>query len=349
MNPEVPTRTTTQQSVLMPRINSPFQAHNFQAHNLPAHHLAAHNLQPCQTALPAHLAGMPPKVFPSTHMQSPWNTAHYMQAAPITQTPTGWGTSALPPVDIEVLAEPSPATAENTKITWTSAEQLADAIFPTDAENIANSIEPMHHGLMNHKMEIEKLHVTAEKLESMLAKQQRCTSTHQMLHSAHEAKHASLKSDIKNTQESAAAVDTVTKNNSATLKQHADSLQEMKEQQKNHYAGLLNHRDTLRDLQDTQKTLKSKAERQEESLLSMQRSIADIKNNLQQSQITPQRLSNLHERTQMLEANMQTHSAKMNSLVSANNAINANLASLQAQACNDRQVQFQVLAPRSRR
>ena len=67
MNSEVPTRTTTQQSMLMPRINSPFQAHNLQ--------------QAQQTALAGHLAAMPPKVFPSAHMPSPWNTTHYMQAS----------------------------------------------------------------------------------------------------------------------------------------------------------------------------------------------------------------------------------------------------------------------------
>ena len=107
------------------------------------------------------------KAFPSTHMPSPWNTAQYMESQHMqgqsqqhcsTQKPTTWGTSTLPPVDIEVLSTPEPVTQQNTKFAWTSAEQLADAIFPSNEEHIANLIEPLHHGLLNHKTEIENLH-----------------------------------------------------------------------------------------------------------------------------------------------------------------------------------------------
>jgi hypothetical protein len=350
MNPEVPSTATTHQCVMMPRINSPFNAYNLQ-----------------QTALAGPLAAVPPKVFPSAHMPSPWNTAQYMEAVPSTQKATAWGSSLLPPVDIEVLAESSPTTQENTKISWTSAEQLADAIFPTDANNMGHSLEPLHHGLLNHKMEIEKLHNTAEpvhhgllnhkleieklhntaeRLSSILEKQQRCTSNHQMLHSAHEAKYASMKSTLKDTQESATASNILSKNNSTTLNKHAEIFETMKEHQKEQFAGLVNHRDTLRSLQETQTNLKVKAEKHDKSLQSMQRSLTEIQNTLQQQHMTPQRLEDLHQRAQSLERNIQAQNSQMNSLVSANNAINSNLECLQKQALSDRQVQFQVLAPR---
>jgi chromosome segregation ATPase len=322
-------------------------------------------------------------------MPSPWNTAQYTQAAPIAQKATAWGT----------------------KVSWTSAEQLADAIFPTNADDMQQSLEPFHHGLLNHKMEIETLYKTNEKLSRMVEKQQRCTSDHQTLHSANEAKHAALRSTIKETQDSAIASDTLSKNNVATLNKHAEWFETMKQQQKEQYAGLVNHRDTLRSLQESHTNLNTKTTKHEESMkkhsakhsefhhglldhknkieelrnttASMQRSIKAIENRLHQQQITPQRLENLHERTQSLERNQQSfernqqsyehkqqlHASKINSLIdspsSANNAMDAKIAhvqaqassdksaihaiiaSLQAQANNDRHVQFQqVLAPR---
>jgi chromosome segregation ATPase len=232
-------------------------------------------------------------------------------------------------VEIEVLAETSPTSKENTKVSWTSAEQLADAIFPTNADNMQQSLEPFHHGLLNHKMEIEMLCKTNEKLSSMLEKQQRCTSHHQTLHSAHEAKHAALRSAIKETQDSAIASDTLSKNNADTLNKHDEWFETMKQQQKEQYAGLVNHRDTLRSLQESHTNLNSKTAKHEESIqthsakhrefhhglldhknkieelrnttASMQRSISEIQNSLHQQQITPQRLENLNERTQSLE------------------------------------------------
>ena len=112
MNPEISATTATQQYVNMPRINSPFNAYNMQ-----------------QTAFisidkncPVGTAKV--KAFSSTHMPSPWNTAQYMQSQHMqgqsqqhcsTQKPTTWGTSTLPPVDIEVLSTPEPVTQQNTK------------------------------------------------------------------------------------------------------------------------------------------------------------------------------------------------------------------------------------------
>ena len=79
MNSEVPTRTTTQQSVLMPRINSPFQAHNLQ--------------QAQQTALAGHLAadGIETKIqhrllMPAHPAYKPNVRGHYPNALAVSQS-----------------------------------------------------------------------------------------------------------------------------------------------------------------------------------------------------------------------------------------------------------------------
>jgi hypothetical protein len=71
-------------------------------------------------------------------------------------------------------------------------------------------MEPFHHGLLNHKMEIENLHKTAEELSNLIKKQNQFTVTHQVLYSAQDAKHKSLKNEVTVTQESTSALDTVT-------------------------------------------------------------------------------------------------------------------------------------------
>ena len=411
MNPEMQATTTTSQHyVNMPRINSPFNAYNLQ-----------------QTAFANQVGCATPKTFPSMHMASPWNTAQYMQSqyaqsyhmqAPSheqmelnTQKPTAWGASTIPPVDIEVLATPDPVTQQNTKVAWTSAEQLADAIFPSNLDHVADSIKPLHEGLLDHKSSIEKLHhgalnhkteieslhhgvlnhnteienlhlgvlnhkteieslhmATASKkndienlhvgvlnhrdeiqelwkskksLSSMINKQQQHTATHNMLHSAHEAKLASLKNTVTATKESASALESLTKNHASLLKTHTDTLNSVNKQQQEHCEGLINHRNTLRDVVSTQDKLKSKSLKQEQSLLSMQSKISDIENNMKKTspdESTPKRLVDLHERTRDLEA-------KVSSLVSSNNVINSHIEKLQAQSSSDKQVQM-VFAPR---
>jgi predicted nucleic acid-binding Zn-ribbon protein len=432
MNPEMQATTTTSQHyVNMPRINSPFNAYNLQ-----------------QTAFANQVGCATPKTFPSMHMASPWNTAQYMQSqyaqsyhmqAPSheqmelnTQKPTAWGASTIPPVDIEVLATPDPVTQQNTKVAWTSAEQLADAIFPSNLDHVADSIKPLHEGLLDHKSSIEKLHhgalnhkteieslhhgvlnhkteieslhhgvlnhnteienlhlgvlnhkteieslhmATASKkndienlhvgvlnhrdeiqelwkskksLSSMINKQQQHTATHNMLHSAHEAKLASLKNTVTATKESASALESLTKNHASLLKTHTETLNSVNKQQQEHCEGLINHRNTLRDVVSTQDKLKSKSLKQEQSLLSMQSEISDIKNNIKRTspdESTPKRLVDLHERTRDLEAKVSSLVSSNNALVSSNNVINSHIEKLQAQSSSDKQVQM-VFAPR---
>ena len=353
------------------------------------------------------------KAFPSTHMPSPWNTAQYMESQHMqgqsqqhcsTQKPTTWGTSTLPPVDIEVLSTPEPVTQQNTKFAWTSAEQLADAIFPNNTGHIANSIEPFHHALLNHKTEIENLHHGALKYQTdignlhhgalnhkteienlhqgvlnqkadmknlhvgvrnqktdinnlhlgvlnhkdeieklcvstsdMIKKQMQQMSTQQLLYSAHDAKFGALKKTVTATQESASALDSLTKNHSSLLKTHAETLNSVNKQQKEQYEGLINHRNTLRDVVSAKDKMKTKSSKQEQSLLSMQRDITEIKNNLR-DETTANRLVDLNACTRDLEQ-------KVSSLVSSNNVINSHISNLQAQASTDRPVQM-VMAPR---
>jgi chromosome segregation ATPase len=274
---------------------------------------------------------------------------------------------------------------------------LADAIFPSNEEHIANSIEPLHHGLLNHKTEIENLHQGAlnqkadmknlhfgvlnhkteienlhqgalnqkadmknlhlgvrnqktdinnlhlgvlnhkEEIEKLcvsssdiINSQKQHMSTQQLLHSAHDAKFGVLKKTVTATQESASVLDSLTKNHSSLLKTHSETLNSVNKQQKEQYEGLINHRNTLRDVVSAQDKMKTKSSKQEQSLLSMQRDITEIKNNLR-DETTPNRLVDLNARTRDLEQ-------KVSSLVSSNNVINSHISNLQAQASTDRPV-----------
>jgi hypothetical protein len=59
-----------------------------------------------------------------------------------------------------------------------------------------------------------------------------------------------------------------------------------------------------------------------------------------QEQLTPEKLENLHSRSQNLERSIDNHDVNMNSLVSANNEMSANISNLQARASVDKQVQL---------
>jgi chromosome segregation ATPase len=85
-----------------------------------------------------------------------------------------WGTSYVSPeVQMHIVSQ-SADTPENTtknsnsgkenntQNTWTSAEELANAIFPTNYESNATHSTQVHHGLLNHKVEIENLRQEAE-------------------------------------------------------------------------------------------------------------------------------------------------------------------------------------------
>ena len=157
------------------------------------------------------------------------------------------------------------------------------------------------------------------------------------MHSAHDAKFGVLKKTVTATQESASVLDSLTKNHSSLLKTHAETLNSVNKQQKEQYEGLINHRNTLRDVVSAKDKMKTKSSKQEQSLLSMQRDITEIKNNLR-DETTANRLVDLNARTRDLEQ-------KVSSLVSSNNVINSHISNLQAQASTDRPVQM-VMAPR---
>lgn len=100
---------------------------------------------------------MAPNVFATAHMNSPWNPT-------LTQTNNvakinPWMTSQ--PIEIEVVSDqqaqaPSmPKQQEVGKISWSSAEELADALFPKKQEQ--QQARNMHEGLLNHKEVLRQL------------------------------------------------------------------------------------------------------------------------------------------------------------------------------------------------
>jgi hypothetical protein len=232
MNPEMRERSTNKQNNLfLPRINTPF-AQMHQMHQMPQMPQMPQTPQMHQTPqLPQmpHMHQMP--MHQQTAFASPWHTAQFLQGhqtLPTSQQQTMWATAAPPPIEIEVYDTASKAPVD-TKVSWTSAEQLADAIFPTQTEN-ANAIEPMHHGLLNHKEQIENLYKTTEPLQNSLIdqhhglmnhkdeienlyqihddlskkidKQKSSLSTHQVLHSAYDTKYNNLQKSLKEMQDS---------------------------------------------------------------------------------------------------------------------------------------------------
>ena len=85
-----------------------------------------------------------------------------------------WGTSYVSPeVEMHIVSQPAETPENttknsnngkenNTQNTWTSAEELANAIFPTNIEANAAHATQVHHGLLNHKLAIESLRQEAE-------------------------------------------------------------------------------------------------------------------------------------------------------------------------------------------
>jgi hypothetical protein len=83
---------------------------------------------------------------------------------------TSWATSAMSPeVEMHIVSQSAEATENttnnstdkqkeaNTHTAWTSAEELANAIFPSNLEADATHASNVHVGLLNHKLEIERL------------------------------------------------------------------------------------------------------------------------------------------------------------------------------------------------
>ena len=305
MNPEIHTTTTTKQhNLLLPRINTPF---------------AAYNLPKTQHTA---FASPQPVMFPTSNMPSPWHTAQFLHAQqstqqmlPSTQQPTMWATSALPPVEIQVqeTAAENPDIPANTKVSWTSAEQLADAIFPTRAESLTNAVEHYHHGLLNHKAEIEnlyethaqmsdeskdhhfgllnhkeeieKLHARTHNLSATLKRQTDSLSTHQVLHSAYDTKHTNLKNNLKEMEDKSSKMQKSVEDNNLKLQEHHNSIQKIESVLQDHAKskdsmteGFLNHRDTLRAMQSKLTSNSQTTETNSRELKNCRDTLQDVQN-----------------------------------------------------------------------
>jgi len=137
--------------------------------------------------LKVHSACTPQSAFSPWQVGAPSAYSPWQVGAPSTYSPMSlhanyarpnpWSeiiptTAGLAPVDIQVLSESEQADAEKNQnlknvpadssrksINWSSAEELAEALFPTTGEENAKSTLKEHaEALLNHKDEIEGVH-----------------------------------------------------------------------------------------------------------------------------------------------------------------------------------------------
>jgi hypothetical protein len=137
--------------------------------------------------LKLHSACTPQSAFSPWQVGAPSAYSPWQVGAPSTYNPMSlhanyarpnpWSeiiptTAGLAPVDIQVLSESEQADAEKNQnlknvpadsskksINWSSAEELAEALFPTTGEqNAMNALKEHAEALSNHKDEIEDAH-----------------------------------------------------------------------------------------------------------------------------------------------------------------------------------------------
>ena len=132
------------------------------------------------------------QAFQASQMRNPWahqqlNNAQFpalqsWHVAFMTKE-TSWGLSVLSP-EVEsrnarcvwgiIICRSSRkhkqrgSSTRKSENTWTIAEELADAIFPSNYEKDATQATHVHHGLLNFKLEIERLRTAVEGIKSKL-------------------------------------------------------------------------------------------------------------------------------------------------------------------------------------
>jgi len=282
MNPELSERSTNKQNNLfLPRINTPFSACNLQQPHIAQMAHMANIAQMPQMQQMSQMQQMPQTAF-TQNMPSPWHTAQFL---PVQQPcmQTTWATAAAPPIEIEVH-ESAAKTAVDTKVSWTSAEQLADAIFPTKIETMTNAIEPLHVGLLNHKEQI-----TNQQLD--IAKQHNGLLNHKNVLDSQHLGLLNHKTAIDN--------------------QHIGLLNH-KEVLDSQHLGLLSHKNAIENLLQMNADMSNKIDTQTNSLSTHQilHSAFDTKyNNLQKTLKEMQDSSGL--KLKKLDAKLQNHEEAM--------------------------------------
>jgi uncharacterized phage infection (PIP) family protein YhgE len=150
--------------------------HQYSTKNMP---LATSNSMMFQmkTAPPAQ------RNFQASQMRNPWAQQQLNCAQPPAQElwglqapmlkQTSWATSAVSPeVEMHIVSQSAEAAENKTNNsteghnTWTSAEELANAIFPSNLQADAEHTSKVHLGLLNHKNEIESLKQSLAVLEN---------------------------------------------------------------------------------------------------------------------------------------------------------------------------------------
>jgi hypothetical protein len=165
---------------------------------------------------------------------NPWQYQPYAFGSPYSDminTQTG-----LAPVDIEVVSDLTKLN-ENTgdkkvQITWNSAEELADALFPNEQKTNIAKIQELHaEALGDHKVHIETMKGVNKKISKTLSTHAEALSNHK---DAIEEQHKKTSKQIKEQ-------DTV-------LRQQSSILDDYKVKVGSHHRVLANHKDSIQAL-----------------------------------------------------------------------------------------------------
>ena len=219
-------------------------------------------------------------------------------------------TSGLAPVDIQVLSEPEQAdigkstnqrntledgssSRKNAPINWSSAEELAEALFPTHGTgNGIDSLSEHAEALANHKEEIEIAH-------SDIAKHSKTLSTHK-------EKIDGVRFDVKE--------------HSKVFENHKMSIEKLRTKVNSNIAMqhqvFLDHKNKIEDLHTSSKVNETDMRKQmlqhDASLKKMRNEVDQLKLRMSgSSPDTQAKLNDLHLRTRKLET---THADKLHRL-----------------------------------
>ena len=313
-------------------------------------------------------SALTPNVFATAHVNSPWNPTLTGNGAKLSP----WMTAQ--PIEIEVVPEqqaqaPSIQPEKSAKISWSSAEELADALFPSKAEQ--QQAQHVHEGLLNHKKVLQQLQSKTENLGSSLKEHVHTTATHMMAQERRHKQHAAhtenaietLKDELKMQTHSNSALQELQKANSRLQQQHEQLRQDFVQQQRAmethsqtlslHKDALLQHKNEMMNIKSTQKTHDSlmttiqandkyhSAHNQSQStaISALQRDYHNLLKKDSNMQKTQAQLEDLHARIKKQESQVSEHGAHIERMRNT----------IQQPKPDDTHVRFASLeAPRSR-
>lgn len=191
------------------------------------------------------------------------------------------------PVDIEVVGDRHDnqnMNSDNVKISWNSVEQLANSLFPSTDENVTVQLEELHHGCLNHKSAIQKLHKTTHKLQQNVRDHRTFHDIHsknisdhkEVLNSQNEKLDKSLltqldmqdkfdthtqalenhKHHLQEVRKESAEANRKSSALTLALKSHKETLEKMRENNNNCVGSLRLHSDAIQSIQKEMELLK---------------------------------------------------------------------------------------------